>query len=171
MPSQSQLATMGKLSQTSQMVFSAAAHAVMFLTAIHPDVRACLHRVVLNEAHASIGSLHGYASGLIPFCKGNPKLRIERRADIWRTVLTGGRPNFVQNFAGTEDRGTMDPFLLSVFMEFDRRYVSTSFRSWFGETIALSSAGMPPKSFSLVFYSDSAETTQNIVDILAEDTS
>jgi hypothetical protein len=77
-----------ELPQRLKCYFSAAAHAVAFLTNIHPNVRACLRRVILDEAHASFDLPHDYALDLVSFFKENPKLRIERRVHIWRTVLT-----------------------------------------------------------------------------------
>jgi hypothetical protein len=150
--------------------FSAAAHAVTFLTKSHTNVRACLRRIILNEAHASFGSLHNYAPGLISFCKGNPKLRIEWHVDSWRTVLTAQKEWLrVWKLVIKGAHGELEPYMLANMGTYYRFWVSPSFVPWIKETSALSAAGMPPGCFSLVFYSDSVATTQSIVNILGED--
>jgi hypothetical protein len=160
-----------QLSERLKCCYPAAVHAVTFLTDIQSHVRFCLRRMILDEAYTSFGSLHYCAPGLLPFCRENPKLRIERRADIWSTVLTPQKHwNLVQNLAAhDEPPWTLDPGTLRTIGNFSRYEASPKFIPWIEETTALSSAGIPPACYSLVFYSDSVEATQSIVDVLAED--
>ncbi|KAH7363384.1 hypothetical protein B0T11DRAFT_93367 [Plectosphaerella cucumerina] len=50
-----------------------------------------MRRIVLNEDLPSLRGLHPecHAQGLIPYCKENPRLRVERRVSIWNVVVNG----------------------------------------------------------------------------------
>ena len=76
--------------------FSAAAAAIQFLERLTPRKRAQVRKIVIQEdytslglsqAHTSLGLSQTHARGLVPYLLENPGLRIERRVDVWGTVL------------------------------------------------------------------------------------
>ncbi|KAI4704302.1 hypothetical protein J4E81_001368 [Alternaria sp. BMP 2799] len=83
--------------------FSAAAAAIQFLERLTPKKRAQVRKIVIQEDYASLGISQNHAShtnlglsqtharGLVPYLLENPRLRIERRIDIWGTVLIPNR--------------------------------------------------------------------------------
>ncbi|KAI4665201.1 uncharacterized protein J4E88_010526 [Alternaria novae-zelandiae] len=83
--------------------FSAAAAAIQFLERLTPKKRAQVRKIVIQEDYASLGISQNHAShtnlglsqtharGLVPYLLENPRLRIERRVDIWGTVLIPNR--------------------------------------------------------------------------------
>lgn len=67
--------------------FSAASTAINFLQSLPVKGRMQLRSIVLNEDRESIALPESHGQGLIPFCKENAALRIERRVDLWRNIL------------------------------------------------------------------------------------
>ncbi|EDU41139.1 conserved hypothetical protein [Pyrenophora tritici-repentis Pt-1C-BFP] len=49
---------------------------------------------VLDEDLVAIAHPASHAQGLIPYCQKNPKMRIEKRVDMWRNLLQGGATPF-----------------------------------------------------------------------------
>ncbi|KAK8112487.1 hypothetical protein PG984_013013 [Apiospora sp. TS-2023a] len=62
--------------------FSAAAAAIDFFESF-PGIHRATRRVLIHEDRVAVpwSSCHGL--GLVPYCKDNPLLRIERRVDLW----------------------------------------------------------------------------------------
>ena len=71
--------------------FSAAAAAIQFLERLTPKKRAQVRKIVIQKDYASLGLSQTQARGLVPYLLENPRLRIERRVDIWGTVLIPNR--------------------------------------------------------------------------------
>ncbi|KAH6883205.1 hypothetical protein BKA58DRAFT_374692 [Alternaria rosae] len=67
--------------------FSAAAAAIQFLERLTSQKRAQVRKIVIQKDYTSIGLSQTHARGLVPYLLENPRLRIERRVDIWGTVL------------------------------------------------------------------------------------
>ncbi|EEU42371.1 uncharacterized protein NECHADRAFT_79869 [Fusarium vanettenii 77-13-4] len=67
--------------------FSAVAVAIRFLNSLPSHTRLQLRKMVVHEDHISIAHPERHAQGLIPFCKENPRLRIERRVDVLNTIF------------------------------------------------------------------------------------
>ncbi|KAH7324200.1 hypothetical protein B0I35DRAFT_157548 [Stachybotrys elegans] len=67
--------------------FSAAAAAIKFLSQFPIHFRRHLRRIHLNEHSISVSMPETHGHGLIEYCQENRHLRIERRADMWRTVF------------------------------------------------------------------------------------
>ncbi|KAL0765338.1 hypothetical protein CaCOL14_012087 [Colletotrichum acutatum] len=67
--------------------FSAAAAAICFLPSMPEELRGHLRRIILDEDRQAVAKQQCHALGLIPFCKENPGLRIERRVNLWRNAL------------------------------------------------------------------------------------
>lgn len=58
-----------------------------------PSCRQQMRRLVFHEDHQSVAYPECHAKGLIPFCRENPALRVERQASLWRDIFlaTGDR--------------------------------------------------------------------------------
>ncbi|RYP40951.1 hypothetical protein DL768_010560 [Monosporascus sp. mg162] len=66
--------------------FSAAATAIHFLRSI-PNSRCHIRKILLCEDYEAVAYPECHAKGLIPFCRENPELRIERRVSLWRNIF------------------------------------------------------------------------------------
>ena len=66
---------------------SAASMAVKFLSNLSHDRRVPIRRIVLREDFLAATKPECHAQGLIPYCKENPGLYIERRVNLWRAVF------------------------------------------------------------------------------------
>jgi len=67
--------------------FSAAAAAAHFLSSLSPTNRQHTRKIVVHEDHFSVARPECHAQGLVPFCQENPALRIERQANLWKTIF------------------------------------------------------------------------------------
>lgn len=67
--------------------FSAAAAAITFLRSLSLTTRSHIREIVLNETHKLDMRPENHAQGLIPLCEENPKLRVERRINLWRCII------------------------------------------------------------------------------------
>ncbi|KAJ4308348.1 hypothetical protein N0V84_012153 [Fusarium piperis] len=126
--------------------FSAAAVAIRFLDRLSPSQRLNLRRIVLQEDHVSVGQPECHAIGLIPFCRENPRLRIERHVGLWRNILhTIQRASFLELPDVIDDitKGERRCYI-------DHKRLAPALGSWFGEALAAVDAGMPAGSFTLV---------------------
>ncbi|KAI0183873.1 hypothetical protein EV127DRAFT_376045 [Xylaria flabelliformis] len=111
--------------------FSAASVAIKFLHHTPISTRKYLRKIVILEDRASVAFPECHAKGLIPFCVENPFLHVERRLDLWRTILC--------------------PFdyLYPTWWPVGSMSIDDLAR-WIVEAMDLFRAGMPEKSFSLV---------------------
>ena len=66
--------------------FSAASVAISFLNSAPSDTIQHIQKIVLNEDRYSAAHSETHLQGLIQFCSKNPKVQIERRVDLWRTL-------------------------------------------------------------------------------------
>lgn len=155
--------------------FSAAAAAVRFFKSISPATCLGIRKVVLHEHRRSVARPESHVLGLIPFCVQNPQLHIERRVNIWGTLLAD-RPKkktwslhfqakeLVQ-YSGQDEGERWDThgrFCLS--------WIGTSFCQWITEASALSANGMPAHSFTLVFDGDPApDQSSELFEVVKED--
>lgn len=115
---------------------SAASIAIHFLES-NPAQRRNIRKIVLDETRpcGTYPECHGL--GLIKFCKENPMLRVERRANLWRNIW--------QTDDSTHDC-VVDPNRHGM-SEWD---LTELVALWIVEALALVPAGMPPGSFKLV---------------------
>ncbi|KAK4209508.1 hypothetical protein QBC37DRAFT_391234 [Rhypophila decipiens] len=67
--------------------FSATAAAISFLHSLAPSTRLHMRRLVLDENTESVTYPERHGKGLVEFCHENPRLRVERRVSLWKTVL------------------------------------------------------------------------------------
>ncbi|KXH42631.1 hypothetical protein CSIM01_09593 [Colletotrichum simmondsii] len=121
--------------------FSAAAIAVHFLQSIPEELRRQLRSIVLDEDREAMANPQCHALGLVPFCKQNPQLRIERRVNLWRNGLQPD-PTFDTPSARYEATRPSDGL--------KDRLITSNVSQWVVEALALAPAGMPPASFALV---------------------
>ncbi|KAK8106981.1 uncharacterized protein PG998_008994 [Apiospora kogelbergensis] len=76
--------------------FSAAAACIRFIRSV-PNARIHMRQVVMEEDRPSVPFSECHALGLLPFIRENPRLRLTRRAHIWRNIF---------QLAGTNDPDT-----------------------------------------------------------------
>ncbi|KAL7929717.1 hypothetical protein V8C35DRAFT_314625 [Trichoderma chlorosporum] len=144
--------------------YSAASLSIRFLSRLPASLRACLRKIRLNEDAVSVAYPECHAQGLIEYCKENPKLRIERRLDLWRNVFqspSSELANFTFTFEGRLEWSTSG---------YDGRgqglwslVLTDSIALWLTEALALLPLGMPKESFKLVL--DGGEVPQQCSDI------
>ncbi|KAF1969377.1 hypothetical protein BU23DRAFT_653132 [Bimuria novae-zelandiae CBS 107.79] len=110
--------------------------AIDFLQTLHGTVRSRIRQLVLLEDRKSMAFQESHALGLISFCHQNPRLRIHRLVDLWRTCFTPER--YGGGFSGTPTAITPE-------------FAAASAYSWIVEAHALAAAGMPTEAFKLTF--------------------
>ncbi|KAI1605153.1 hypothetical protein PtrCC142_002651 [Pyrenophora tritici-repentis] len=104
-----------------------------------PETKHSSH--VLDEDLVAIAHPASHAQGLIPYCQKNPKMRIEKRVDMWRNLLQGGATPF--HYGARQD-------------DLESKYVTDAVGDCVIEANALSSLRMPKDVFTLVL--DGGET-------------
>ncbi|KAL8880190.1 MAG: hypothetical protein Q9198_002350 [Flavoplaca austrocitrina] len=155
--------------------FSAAAAAIRFFKSISQATCSGIRKVVLHENRLSVARPESHALGLIPFCVQNPQLHIERRVNVWSTLLTT-RPVLYTNPIHTRAKDLLDYFNGDDNERWDSHdstrllWVSESFCRWITEASALSAHGMPDRSFSLIFDGDPApDQSSDLFELVKED--
>ncbi|KAJ4317394.1 hypothetical protein N0V84_007371 [Fusarium piperis] len=130
--------------------FSAAAVAIQFLNSLPARVRLQLRKMVLHEDHVSVAHQERHARGLIPFCRENPGLRIERRVDVLNTIFQKSalRALMTLPISSQEEPNTR--------CELDSRWIAQIVAEWLLEGLATVDAGMPADAFTLVLDSGPA---------------
>ncbi|KAF2256055.1 hypothetical protein BU26DRAFT_512953 [Trematosphaeria pertusa] len=127
--------------------FSATAMAIAFLKHLGSDRRTHIRRIIIDEKDRAVSSPEVHARGLIPFCVENPRLRIERRVDLWGHVIPS-------RWGATAD--------LSGLQYIQAWCLLQSLADWILEANDLYSRGMPSNSFSLVFQGDQDQHVWNM---------
>jgi len=144
--------------------FSAAALSVRFLRSLPDTIRNSVRSIVLHEEHLGAAHPECHITGLVPFCVANPRLRIERRVDLWHTVLPSARRLRHRN--GTDSlRFAVAMYINHGVEALPRQLVTEAIVPWIDEALALPAAGMPSGAFSLIIDStpDNVEKVVNIV--------
>jgi hypothetical protein len=113
--------------------YSAASLAIRFLQSLHSDSQSQFRTITLLEDKASINNPPSHVQGLIPFCRRNPRLHIERALNLWTAGICFGMP-FIQGV-----RATM---------------ITRSLGGWIIEALELRDRGMPDGSFRLTLDGD-----------------
>ncbi|KAF5013586.1 hypothetical protein FDECE_446 [Fusarium decemcellulare] len=126
--------------------FSAAAVAIRFLDQLTPTRRLNLRKMVLHEDHFSVGRSECHALGLIPFCKENRQLRVERRANLWRNVLQERLLPAFRSLAEVE----ADVSKAERPCEIEAESSLPRLNAWLGNADAVIDAGMPVDSFTFI---------------------
>lgn len=125
--------------------YSAAATAIRFLCSLPRDSRLSIRNIILNEDRAAVAFPEAHGLGLIPYCQENPRLRVERRVSMWRTVFQ------------TETGTFISPAKPDIYNNgLLAGLISHPVAVWILEALELEPAGMPPGSFLLTFEGDQA---------------
>ncbi|RMJ16029.1 hypothetical protein BHE90_014521 [Fusarium euwallaceae] len=165
-PSQSELATMGfelsddcvwdrinrwrkgeyhdKRRYREKFRFSAAAVAIRFLDSLSIHKRLQLRNMVLHEDHFAVAQQERHARGLIPFCKENPRLRIERRVDVLNTIF---QKSELLCATSVPVSSRDEP---NIRYELRSDHIPRDVADWLLEALATVDAGMPADAFTLV---------------------
>lgn len=112
----------------NRQFLSAASIAIHFLENI-PGQRRNIRKIILDETYPGQNFSECHGLGFIEFCKENPALRVERRANLWTNVW---QPKTCLNDGLTD------------------YFVTDHVAEWIVEALALVPAGMPRGSFTLV---------------------
>ncbi|KAJ8132176.1 hypothetical protein O1611_g1446 [Lasiodiplodia mahajangana] len=130
----------GQLSCGRRYYFSAAAVAIKFLQETPSSTRSSIRKIILHEDRVSVAWPECHAKGLIPFCLEHPLLYIERRVDLWHTMISQQTvTHFSEVYLISNAYGWPFPDGLS-----------SGISVWLDEAAELSRAGMPAQSFRLV---------------------
>ena len=136
--------------------FSAASASIRFLNSIPNNVRLQIRKMSLNEDHPSIANPECHMLGLIPFCLQNPQMFVERRVDLWRTVVGGDchlslwseLEALAMGYEERFPRRTPADLGYTACLE---RKTNSRFSAWIAEASILPAAGISASSFSLIF--------------------
>lgn len=135
-----------------KLYFSAAAVAIRFLNRLPESQRLYLRNIVVDENRISVGFPECHALGLIPFCRENPRLRVRRSVNIWRTIpLKMKIPGILLASVLFEDP---TPRPNSSDNNYDTRLVATELRPWVLSALEAVDMGLPASSFSFVLDGD-----------------
>ncbi|RTE82597.1 hypothetical protein BHE90_002914 [Fusarium euwallaceae] len=122
--------------------FSAAAVAIWFFKRLPNQKRQHLRNVLLNEDHVSVHNPECHVHGLIPFCKENPNLHIERRVSLFH--------NAFHDVPGLSDLIDMVEKNHDEDIPLTARSITRCLSGWLLEALDAVDAGMPSTSFTLV---------------------
>lgn len=137
---------------------SAASVAIDFLERI-PVQRQNIRHIILDEKDPCESYPECHGLGLIDFCKENPQLRIERRANLWTNIWL----DVIQK-ADYPYRPEEPDRYGNYYFDNGQGYDVIDYEDgltervalWVVEALALVPAGMPPGSFTLVLDGSSA---------------
>jgi hypothetical protein len=126
--------------------FSAASVAIWFLERLPNETRRQFRSVILREDHVPMHSPECHAHGLIPFCKENPHLHIERRISLFQNAIhhVPGLTRLTRLVEKTHDED----------IPLKTRWITRNLCGWLLEALAAVDAGMPETSFTLVLDGD-----------------
>lgn len=151
--------------------YSAAALAIRFFKSITGQTRAQFRHVVLHEDYESIARPASHARGLIPFCKENHKLRIERPVKLWQTAMPIDKRSYSYYFMDDRWQDMRGPPIEEVRNDkLTSRTISRAVGEWIVEAHLLLSLGMPQESFTLVLDGEpTPEKSTTVFDIIQRD--
>ncbi|KAM0418782.1 hypothetical protein ACHAPT_012292 [Fusarium lateritium] len=130
---------------------SAAAVAIWFLERLPVQSRRHLRNVLLHEDHVSMHNPESHAHGFIPFCKDNPRLRIERRISLFGNAFHHV-PQISRLTAMVEKTNDEGRSLRCLG-------ISQNLSGWLLEALDAVDAGMPATSFTLALDGEPAIDT------------
>ncbi|KAF2655915.1 hypothetical protein K491DRAFT_715765 [Lophiostoma macrostomum CBS 122681] len=112
--------------------YSAAAISIRFFESLSHATLSHIREVVIDEDQPSVAYTATHSRGLIPFCRDNPKLRIQRRVNPWTAgFCCDGQSGSLPAWSVTETLG-----------------------NWIMEALELEKRGMPLHSFQLILDGD-----------------
>ncbi|KAG8160914.1 hypothetical protein KVR01_009178 [Diaporthe batatas] len=132
--------------------FSAASVAIKFLSSLPSGLRLYLRHIRLLEKNVSVAFPESHAHGLIKFCVENPKLRVERRVSVWKTILQ--QQSHDSEHQGSDLEATPEDQRVRAWIYnsegFSTVRATNNIALWMMEAASLIPAGMPKDSFTLV---------------------
>ncbi|KAJ0164412.1 hypothetical protein CTA2_1043 [Colletotrichum tanaceti] len=134
----------------SEWRFSAAAAAIYFVQSLPDTIRGHLRRLVLLEDREALAYPESHGYGLIPLCKENPLLHVERRVNLWRNVFQTDLLHKTPRRRYQFRMESAQPGMKSLRSDMITRSVAP----WVVEARELVPAGMPASSYSLVLDGD-----------------
>ncbi|EEU38857.1 uncharacterized protein NECHADRAFT_25596, partial [Fusarium vanettenii 77-13-4] len=133
-----------------KLYFSAAAVAIRFLGQLPEPRRLQIRNIIINEDRLAVGRSEGHILGLIPFCRENPKLRVEQRVNLWRNLLLRvhiPRPSVAVQLAELGYSNDRDHKLY-------KSATSSALASWGFHVMEVMGKGMPAGTFSFFLDGD-----------------
>ncbi|KAF5574089.1 hypothetical protein FPCIR_13755 [Fusarium pseudocircinatum] len=133
--------------------FSATAVAIRFFRQLSLEQMRHLRGITLIEDEYTVCSPSTHANGLIEFCKGNPRLRIQRHLKLCRRIPTILHPcwdmiGYSSVTGPRSERNNQDGEDIVPVLAID------GINTWLEEAISLPDAGMPRNSYTLCFDGD-----------------
>ncbi|KAL2679345.1 hypothetical protein Neosp_010118 [[Neocosmospora] mangrovei] len=133
-----------------KLYFSAAAVAIRFLDQMPEHQRLQMRNIIINEDRLAVGCPEGHVLGLIPFCRENPRLRVEQRVNLWRNLLLRMGVPRIGGAIKLAELGHHD--------EWDHELglypVSSALASWGFHVMEVMGESMPAGTFSFVLDGD-----------------
>lgn len=126
-----------------------------------------MRKMIVKEDYKSVAFLECHAQGFIPFCLENPHLRVERRVDIWWSILPGW-PGWRALYIPLTHQNE-NPQLWSGVHELAPGIATTLLATWIEEAIVLPLLGMPSSSFSLIFEAWPDKSSQELFEFIKRD--
>lgn len=111
---------------------------------LQPAQRCHIRHIVLREDYKSVSRPESHVRGFVPFCKENPKLRIERRIGLWTNL-------FPECWKGIYDCS---------YRYFIGKWILAVFATWIEEASLLTTTEVAPGAFSLIIEGTSEESIQ-----------
>ncbi|KAF7671009.1 hypothetical protein GT037_010973 [Alternaria burnsii] len=151
--------------------FSAASVAISFLESMSLVAQLQIRKIVLHEKNRAVAWSQCHAQGFIPFCQRNPKLRIERRVDLWKAILPDASGLLIDNENPRSANARPDPCDSAQADSITSGFHGQGcIASWIMEVMYLHSLGMPPQSFRMVIDGDLTPTqSTRIFDVAKRD--
>ncbi|RSL72429.1 hypothetical protein CEP53_001131 [Fusarium sp. AF-6] len=137
--------------------FSAVAIAIRFLNSLPIHQRLQLRKMAVHEDHVSVAHPQRHARGLIPFCRENPRLRIERRVDVPNAII---QQTELGHLSSLPIPSRDEP---NIRYQISYSCITEVVADWLLEGLATVDAGMPANAFTLVL--DSGPATDLCSDI------
>ncbi|KAJ4311058.1 hypothetical protein N0V84_010636 [Fusarium piperis] len=135
-----------------KLYFSAAAIAIRFLDQLPEPQRLQIRNMIINEDRLAVGRSEGHILGLIPFCRENPRLRVEQRVNLWRNLtLRLEMPSTHEAIKLAEDDDD-DRIARANTICFYRLHAALA--SWGLHVMEVVGEGMPAGTFSFVLDGD-----------------
>lgn len=125
---------------------SAASAAIGWLNKLPVRKRICIRGLVIIEDYPSVGRQECHATGLVPFCKENPHLRISHQVSMLNVIFARALLRHATTFERLQTYARHE--IGEVAFE---QAISVSFSeigNWLAEILSLPKAGMPDGSYT-----------------------
>ncbi|KAM5349200.1 hypothetical protein ACJ41O_009023 [Fusarium nematophilum] len=126
------------------LYFSAAAIAIRFLDQLPKQQRLHIRNIILKEDQVAVGHPECHVLGLIPFCRENRRLHVERRVNLWRSIILQRKPPSPRKAVELAETERQGPNQTSAFG------IKSKLIHWLSHALEVMDQGMPAGSFSFV---------------------